>query len=62
MTNKRKNSSLVTERQTRLFTLTLDEEIETKLNKRIITKSMELGKMISFSKYVRDLIIKDCEK
>ncbi len=62
MANKRKELSLVTERQTRLFTLTIDEETESMLNKRIITKSMELGKMISFSKYVRDLILKDCEK
>ena len=62
MAKKNKDLSLITERQTRLFTLTLDVETETKLNKKIISKSMELGKMISFSKYVRDLILKDCEK
>lgn len=62
MANKRKNPSLITKRETRLFTLTIDEETEAKLNKRIIEKSAELGKMVSFSKYVRNLILKDCEK
>ena len=62
MAKQKLQPSLTTERQTRLFTLTLDEDTEKRMNQKIIKKSMELGKMISFSKYVRDLILKDCEK
>lgn len=46
--------------KSRLFTLMIEESLETEMNKRVIERSSKVGKLMSVSSYIRDLIKEDC--